>query len=95
VHTVKQTELTFAALLIGDSLGDPTVVAAGDVGVEAFVGRRVSANVDGDEQLIGETCDSDVGSGVADELLMFTSVDSSGLQLKGVDGLVVGLGGEE
>jgi len=78
------------------------VVPAGDVGVEdsvrsarSIVGRRVSANIDGDEQLIGETCDSDVGSGVADELLMFTSVDSSGLQLNGVDGLVVGPGGEE
>jgi len=52
-----------------------------------FIRRRsVSANVDGDEQLIGATCDSDVGSGLADEVLMFTSVDSTGLQVDGVDG---------
>jgi len=44
----------------------------------SFVGRSVSANVDGDEQLIGATCDSVVGSGLEDEVLMFTSVDSSG-----------------
>jgi len=52
---------------------------------------------DGDEQLIGATCDSDVGSGLADEVLIFTSVDSSGLQVDGVDGLVVGpgAGGQE
>jgi len=65
----------------------------------SFVGRRVSAKVDGDEQLIEATCDSDVGSALADEVLMFTSVDSSGLQVDGVDGLVVGpppgAGGEE
>jgi len=45
----------------------------------SFVGRSLSADVDGDEhdeQLIVATCDTDVGSGLADEELMFTSVDS-------------------
>ena len=57
VHTVKQIELTIEALLIGNSLGDSTVVAAGDVedgviSARSFVGRSVSTTVDGDEQLI-------------------------------------------
>jgi len=52
----------------------------------SFVGRSVSANEDGDEKLIGATCDSDVGSGLGDEMLMFTSVDSTGSQVDGVGG---------
>jgi len=75
VHTVKQI-VNFCSILNrlqfrrsnSDSSGRRRSLRRREI--SPFIRRRsVSVNVDSDEQLIGETCDSDEGSGLAGELL--------------------------
>jgi len=103
VHTVKKVVLTFAVILVDSSGEDDikVILSADDVedGIRltrSFVVHSVSTTVDSNEQLIGTTCDGDVGPVAGDdEMLLFTSAGSGELQAGGVDGLEVDSGGDE